>query len=583
MNWQQLQTILWLRWRLLCNQSRRSHGVGAVFSFVVTAMALGLGALSFVGGLAGGWFGSVDKSPKEIMLVWLVITLLFLLVWMIGLMTELQRSETIDLQKLMHLPVALGQMFAINYLASHFSLSLVLVVPMMVGLGLGLALRRGPEMILLIPLALSMVVMVTAWTYCLRGWLATMMSNPRRRRTVIMCITLAFVVLAQGPNLYFNVLQRKNFSGHAQTPAQRQEQNLQAYQSFENLLAVQGFLPPLWVPVGAQALVAGNPVPALLGTLGCAGLAALGLLRAYRNTLAFYQGGASHTTAAKKYVSTEAARATASRRNKNATGFLEYSIPLVSEQSAALALATLRSLLRAPEVKMAWASSFIVTLIFGGIFLFRSTGSVPDVAKPFIATAAVVFPLFFLAHFFANQFGFDRDGFRALILSPADRRLILLGKNLAAAPVGAAFGLLLILMTACRLHLPPFTVLATLFQLTSVLLIAGVAGNLLSILLPYRIQPGSMKPTKMPGLAMVMLMFFQVLFPTAMLPVFAGPLLELLWHRLGWPDLVPVNALVSALLLGLTATIYWQTLGPLGRLLQRRETKILAVITVEVE
>jgi len=583
MNWQQLQTILWLRWRLLCNQSRRSRGVGAIFSFVVTVLALALGGLSFVGGLAGGWFGSADKSPKEIMLAWLVITLLFLLLWMIGLMTELQRSETIDLQKLMHLPVALGQMFAINYLASHFAFSLVLMAPLMVGLGLGLALRRGPEMIILIPLALSMVVMVTAWTYCLRGWLATMMSNPRRRRTVIMCITLVFVVLAQGPNLYFNVLQRKNFSGHTQTQAQRQEQNLQTYQSFEKLLAMQGFLPPLWVPVGAQALAAGNPLSALLGTLGCAGLAALGLLRAYRNTLAFYQGGTGRTTAAKNYVSTAAARATALRRNKNATGFLEYAVPLVPEQSAALGLATLRSLLRAPEVKMAWASSLIVTLIFGGVFLFRGTGGAPEVAKPFMATIAVVFPLFFLAHFFANQFGFDRDGFRALILSPADRRLILLGKNLAAAPMPVVFGMLLILLTACRLHLPPFTVLATVFQLASVLFIAGVAGNLLSILLPYRIQPGSMKPTKLPGLAMLMLMFFQMLFPTAMLPVFAGPLLELLWRRLGWPDLVPINALVSALLLGLTATIYWQTLGPLGRLLQRRETKILAVITVEVE
>jgi hypothetical protein len=93
----------------------------------------------------------------------------------------------------------------------------------------------------------------------------------------------------------------------------------------------------------------------------------------------------------------------------------------------------------------------------------------------------------------------------------------------------------------------------------------------------------SMKPTKLPGLALLLLMLCQMLFPTAMLPAFAGPLLELLWHRLGWPGFVPVNLLASALLLGLMATIYWQTLAPLGRLLQRRETRILAVITVEVE
>ena len=159
----------------------------------------------------------------------------------------------------------------------------------------------------------------------------------------------------------------------------------------------------------------------------------------------------------------------------------------------------------------------------------------------------------------------------------------MLGKNLAAFPVGACFGAVLITLTCVRLHLATATGLATVFQLASVLLTAGIAGNLLSILVPYRIQPGSMKPTKMPGLAMLVLMVCQMFFPVAMLPVFAGPLLELLWHRLNWPDFVPVNLICSALLVIVMAIIYWQSLAPLGRLLQRRETKILAVITVEVE
>ena len=82
---------------------------------------------------------------------------------------------------------------------------------------------------------------------------------------------------------------------------------------------------------------------------------------------------------------------------------------------------------------------------------------------------------------------------------------------------------------------------------------------------------------------MLMLMFGQMLFPLAMLPVFAGPLLELLWHRSDLPGFVPVNLIFSALFSGLMTMLYWQTLAPLGRLLQRRETKILGVITVEVE
>jgi hypothetical protein len=349
---------------------------------------------------------------------------------------------------------------------------------------------------------------------------------------------------------------------------------------FNNLVAVQSYIPPLWVPAGARALAAGNPLPALLGTLGCAGIAALGLRRAYRSTVRFYHGDTGGRAAVK--MSGEAKKVSAPH-DKSKTDFLERSIPFAPEQSAALALATLRSLLRAPEVKMAWATSFIVTIILGATFLLRATASIPDSVKPFAATAAVVFPVFFLAQFLANQFGFDRDGFRALMLSPADRRLILLGKNLAVLPLAAAYSALLIALVTARLHLLPLTVLATLFQLASVLLITGIGGNLLSILMPYRIQPGSMKPTKMPGLAMVVLIFCQMLFPMAMLPVFAGPSLEWLWRRSDLPDFVPVNFICSALLCGGMVFAYWQLLAPMGRLLQRRETKILGVITVEVE
>ena len=82
---------------------------------------------------------------------------------------------------------------------------------------------------------------------------------------------------------------------------------------------------------------------------------------------------------------------------------------------------------------------------------------------------------------------------------------------------------------------------------------------------------------------MLVLMFFQMLFPMAMLPVFLGPVLALLWHHWDLPALVPVNLICSAIFLGLMVFVYWQTLTPLGRLLQKRESKILGVITVEVE
>jgi len=583
MNWEQLKTILWLRWRLTRNQWAHSGGLlGAVIAVAAGLGAVALGGLCFVGTLLGAAFGLGEVSPKIIMAIWFGVTVVFLFFWMIGLLTELQRSETIDLQRLMHLPVALGQMFVVNYAVSHFAFSIIVAVPVMLGLGIGLVFARGPEMVLLVPLALSMVFMITAWTYCLRGWLATLMSNPRRRRTVIMGITFTFILLSQGPNLYFNLLQRGDFHHKRQTTTDQNTRHAAEQEKLNQLLAAQKFIPPLWLPLGAQGLAEGRVLPALLGTLGCLGIGALGLRRAYRSTVSFYYGQTGGQAPGRiKPAGKIAAAAAAPSGTGN--GFLELRLPAVPEQAAALALATFRSLFRAPEVKMALGSSFLSMAIVGVMVFFRSPPHLTDAMKPFFATGVVAFSIFMLVQFLANQFGLDRDGFRSLILSPADRRLILLGKNLASLPVGAIFGVIMLTLSSVWLHLPWLVFIATLFQLTALLLLAGLAGNALSILVPYRIQPGSLKPTKMPGLAMLAMILCHLLIPVAMAPAFAPPLAELLWRLAGWPDAVPVNLILSVLLALLVAVAYWQTLGPLGRLLQRRETKILGVVTVEVE
>ncbi|PYV10683.1 MAG: hypothetical protein DMG07_20690, partial [Acidobacteria bacterium] len=73
-------------------------------------------------------------------------------------------------------------------------------------------------------------------------------------------------------------------------------------------------------------------------------------------------------------------------------------------------------MLRAPEVKMQFGTSFLVSALIGASLLFRAGANVPDAAKPFVATGVVVFSLFMLVQFLANQFGLDRDGFRAIVL-----------------------------------------------------------------------------------------------------------------------------------------------------------------------
>ena len=63
MNWEQLKTILWLRWRLTRNQWQRSGGFGAVIAVIIAVGAVVLGAASFVGGVVGAALGLGDASP----------------------------------------------------------------------------------------------------------------------------------------------------------------------------------------------------------------------------------------------------------------------------------------------------------------------------------------------------------------------------------------------------------------------------------------------------------------------------------------------------------------------------------------
>ncbi len=240
-------------------------------------------------------------------------------------------------------------------------------------------------------------------------------------------------------------------------------------------------------------------------------------------------------------------------------------------------------MLRAPEVKMQWATSFLVTVMVGAPLLFRQGSSLPEAAGPFVATGVVVFSMFLMVGFVVNQFGFDRDGFRAFVLSPVERRLILIGKNLAALPAAAASATLLLVILAIWLRLSPLVFLATLCQLVIGLCLWAIGGNLLSILVPYRIQPGSMRPTKMPALAMVMLVLSQMAMPLAMSPAFFPPLIGWLAERAGGPPAAVVNLALSLGLALVMIAVYKASLAPLGRLLRAREIRILETVSVDVE
>jgi hypothetical protein len=342
------------------------------------------------------------------------------------------------------------------------------------------------------------------------------------------------------------------------------------------ILLAHRVVPFLWAGNGAMSLAQGRPMPAVLGAIGAFGLGALGLGRAYRATVRFYQGRATGGRIARKRKKPKPAVAIRSN-------FLEKTVPAVPPEAGAMALASLRSLTRATEVKMALATNFIMLLFFGGMVIFKRSTRLPEAIKPFIATGAVTFMFFGMSTLMFNQFGFDRAGFRTFVLSPAPRERILLGKNLGVLPIVAGIGSILLVLAKFAVGIPWLVVLAASLQLGSAFFLLSMVGNLMSALVPYRIAPGSLKPTKVPAVTTFFIVLSHMLFPAAVAPVFLPALSGLLCAQARWLPAAPVNLVLSATMLVLSACLYRLTLPGLGRLLQRRETKILDVVTQEIE
>jgi ABC-2 type transport system permease protein len=584
MNWTQLCTILWLRWRLSRNQFHRGGAITAVLSIIAMVIAVVMVFVGGVGGLLAGAIGLAKARPETIMLVWDALVGAFLFLWLIGVIAEIQRSESIDLPRLLHLPVSLRGVFVMNYLASHFNPILMFALSAALGLSLGLTWSNGLVMVLLVPLVLTFTFMVTAWTYCLRGWLVALTVNPRKRRNVIMVITLSFVLLSQAPNLYFNVYLRHraprppapqtvNNSPGGANPVQTDNKPKGIIPPA--FLAAHNYVPVLWVPKGARALAEGNAWPAIWGSLGALLLGVAGLAQAYRSTLRFYLGAEKTGPARPRAVAPVTG---VPRRN-----FLEKQVPLVSDDVAALALATFRGFTRAPEVKMALFTNILVLVALAGV-MFAQGGKTTNVAAQlFIGVAAVGITFFGLIQLMFNQFGYDRDGFRALVLLPTRRRDVLLGKNLALVPVVLFLGLGLLALLAVLARLPILVVLAAGFQLLAMFLLLCIVGNFLSALVPYRISAGSLKPAKPPLKVVLIILVAQFFLPVLMIPVFIPPALGMLSAHLDWLPGALVDAILSLLLLELTLFLYRAALNPLGRLLDRREKQILQVVCQENE
>jgi len=580
MHWSQIQTILWLRWRLTRNQWARGGRVNIGISLVVVACLLLIGLGGGIAGLLAGVLGLKGAAPPVLLAVYDALAVMFLLFWCIGILSTIQRAESVDIGKLLHLPVSLKSVFLVNYLASHVTLSIIVFFPAMLFLAVGLALRGHVAMLLMVPLVLGLLFAVTAWTYHLRGWLVILMRNPRRYRAVVAIVTMSFVLLCQLPNL-LNFTFFPKHPARMRTRTQAQAQGEREPQPRDGIppavLLAHKLVPPLWVGQGAMSLGEGHPAPAALAALGLFGIGSLGLSRAYRSTVRFYEG----RTGRKKTRAERLARPkTAASAGES---LLERRVPCLPEDAVTMMLAALQSLRRATEVKMALAYNVVMIIVFAGTALFSHSRDYGFRRQLFYATGMALLPFLGMIYLMTNQFGLDRAAFRTLVLSPMSRAHILLGKNLALLPVALALGVVYLALAALGLRLGMLVILAAVVQLFGAFFLASILGNVISSLLPFRVREGTLAQTKVSAARALLSILAHLICMAILSLLFLPALAVLLVFQTDGLVAQLAYLVLSIAELAVIATIYALSLFGLGGLLQAREKEILRVVTQEVE
>jgi hypothetical protein len=223
-------------------------------------------------------------------------------------------------------------------------------------------------------------------------------------------------------------------------------------------------------------------------------------------------------------------------------------------------------------------SPLILVLVFGSLLL-SGAANPPAPLRPLIATGAMAAALLGTAQVACNLFGFDRDGFRVFVLSAVPRREILLGKNLALAPVALTLQVVLFILVEL-VYLPRVDYfLAGIPQLLVMYLLFCMTANWLSILAPMRIAAGSFKAANPKGVVLLLHLAFVFLFPLMLAPALLPAGVQLLVETLVGERGIPI-ALVLALAecVGLVY-LYRLCLTWQGQALQAREQAILEAVT----
>ena len=427
------RTVVWLWWTLWFRRWHRDGpGLRAV-GIVVGVVALAAAGTAFLAGLAVGLWLLPAATPWAVLLVWDGLVVAFVAMRLVWLLVDPHQRDAVPLARLLHLPLAPGSVFALNFALSEMSFAVVVFLPALLGLAIASSLAIDAATVVLVPASLALGLCVAAVAYQFRTWLASTMARARQRVPVGIVFLFSALLAINGFSLFsqLEVLERRTQLEAAQQPVlERTRQDAAAWSGermgrFEtNVRIASVLLPPGWVALAAESAARGSAWPGILAIGGLSIITGLSLRQSYRSTLAFHrQTAASSDDRGPR-------RAGGAQRRPRVEGS-----PRASPLTLVIARTTWRTWMRSPRGKVL---PFFLPLFMGMLPGFAAA-TFPDLlaAETRILTTVGLLGLSNISAvaLACNVFGVDGGGFRLFIVAPVSRRAVLVGKYVAGLPV----------------------------------------------------------------------------------------------------------------------------------------------------
>jgi hypothetical protein len=472
----QLLTLLWLKWRLLRNSLRSSRAVVnrvasilgmllALFLALIVALVLGFAAyaLSRPDALGDAFRRTTTHDVSASASAELTFLLMFGLIYLMWATVPLSigGSKQFDAGKLLMYPITLRKLFAVDFISELTTLHSVFAIPAVIAICIGVGFGTGN-----FTLALLTAIPIILFGIALSKWLSTTIGSLLRRKRARGEAIVALIGAVAGLSAAVAGQVAPLLVKHAES--------------------IRGLR---WTPPGAAAFL-------LVGTGNDIVAYALAFI-----TLSAYGFGLVVLT---YLIARRAALGIDGRRREKtvvvaetATGYSGWQLPLISAELSAVVEKELRYLMRNAQVRMMALMPLILIVIrvvnmqrMGGARalppgIFRTYGS------GLLATGGVLYVFLILAGLSCNHFAFEEGGMRTLILSPIDRRKILLGKNIAITLLALVFAtILLTLNTIVFRDLTALNLVFIALSFVSFAALSSMMGNWLSIRFPKRMRFG---------------------------------------------------------------------------------------------